>query len=156
MLKEYINKTSIILDKHKDRIFLEDIELWFIEIGKFRKKHKKINSKIDGWIAFIDDEDKELVKMAEKRNKVLQKARKEVDYLTGDERIQRMEELREMWELDYNSDMYEARTSGTRKGRREGRREEKKDIAKKLLELQMSVEQISEITDLSEEEIKAL
>ena len=52
--------------------------------------------------------------------------------------------------------MYEARTSGTRKGRREGRREEKKDIAKKLLELQMSVEQISEITDLSEEEIKAL
>ena len=56
MLKEYINKTSIILDKHKDRIFLEDIELWFIELEKFRENHKKINSKIDGWIAFIDDE----------------------------------------------------------------------------------------------------
>jgi len=55
-----------------------------------------MNKKINQWIAFIDDEDKELIEMAEKNNKVLKKARKEITYLTGDDEVRRLAELTEL------------------------------------------------------------
>ena len=119
--------------------------------------HKNINSKIDQWLLFIDDEEKELVKMAEEKNQTLQKAREEMNYLTGDAAVRRLAELREIWELDYNSDINYAREkgekSGLKRGRKEGEQKKSIEIAKKLLKLQMPIEQISEITSLTEEEI---
>ena len=155
---EYIHKTAIVLDGHREEIVIDNIEWWFIELPKFRKMHKDINNKIDQWLLFIDDEEKELVKMAEEKNQTLQKAREKMNYLTGDAAVRRLAELREIWELDYNSDINYAREkgekSGLKRGRKEGRAEEKKEIAKKLLKLKMPIEQISEITNLTEEEIK--
>ena len=128
--------------------------------------HKNIDNKIEQWLLFIDDEEKELVKMAEEKNQTLQKAREKMNYLTGDAAVRRLAELREIWELDYNSDINYAREkgekSGLKRGRKEGRaegraegkKEEKKEIAKKLLKLQMPIEQIYEITSLTGDEIK--
>ena len=145
---EYIHKTAIVLDEHREEIVIDNIEWWFIELPKFRKKHKNINNKIEQWLLFLDDEEKELVKMAEEKNQTLQKAREEMNYLTGDAAVRRLAELREIWELDYNSDINYAKD--------EGKREKSFEIAKKLLEIQMPIKQISEITNLTEEEIEAL
>ena len=41
--------------------------------------------------------------MAEEKNKTIQKAKFEVDTLTGDEEVKRLAFLREKWELDRNS-----------------------------------------------------
>ena len=154
---EYIHKTAIVLDEHREEIVIDNIEWWFIELPKFRKMHKNINSKIDQWLLFIDDEEKELVKMAEEKNQTLQKAREKMNYLTGDAAVRRLAELREIWELDYNSDINYAREkgekSGLKRGRKEGEQKKSIEIAKKLLKLQMPIEQISEITSLTEEEI---
>ena len=154
---EYIHKTAIVLDGHREEIVIDNIEWWFIELPKFRKMHKNIDNKIDQWLLFIDDEEKELVKMAEEKNQTLQKAREEMNYLTGDAAVRRLAELREIWELDYNSDINYAREkgekSGLKRGRKEGEQKKSIEIAKKLLKLQMPIEQISEITSLTEEEI---
>ena len=154
---EYIHKTAIVLDEHREEIVIDNIEWWFIELPKFRKMHKNINSKIDQWLLFIDDEEKELVKMAEEKNQTLQKAREKMNYLTGDAAVRRLAELREIWELDYNSDINYAKEkglkSGLKRGRKEGKKENSIEIARKLLKLQMPIEQISEITNLTEEEI---
>ena len=154
---EYIHKTAIVLDGHREEIVIDNIEWWFIELPKFRKMHKNINSKIDQWLLFIDDEEKELVKMAEEKNQTLQKAREKMNYLTGDAAVRRLAELREIWELDYNSDINYAKEkglkSGLKRGRKEGKKENSIEIARKLLKLQMPIEQISEITNLTEEEI---
>ena len=154
---EYIHKTALVLDEHREEVVIDNIEWWFIELPKFRKMHKNINSKIDQWLLFIDDEEKELVKMAEEKNQTLQKAREKMNYLTGDAAVRRLAELREIWELDYNSDINYAREkgekSGLKKGRKEGEQKKSIEIAKKLLKLQMPIEQISEITNLTEEEI---
>ena len=145
---EYIHKTAIVLDGHRDEIVIDNIEWWFIELPKFRKMHKNIDNKIEQWLLFIDDEEKELVKMAEEKNQTLQKAREEMNYLTGDAAVRRLAELREIWELDYNSDINYAKD--------EGKREKSFEIAKKLLKIQMPIKQISEITNLTEEEIETL
>ena len=161
---EYIHKTAIVLDEHREEIVIDNIEWWFIELPKFRKMHKNIDNKIDQWLLFIDDEEKELVKMAEEKNQTLQKAREKMNYLTGDAAVRRLAELREKWELDYNSDINyakdegrkEGRAEGLKEGEKKGKKEKSAEIAKKLLKLQMPIEQISEITNLTEEEIKKI
>ena len=50
--------------------------------------------------------------MAEEKNQTLQKAREKINYLTGDAAVRRLAELREIWELDHNSDINYAREKG--------------------------------------------
>ena len=104
--------------------------------------------KINQWLAFIDDYDREMVKVAEEKNEKLKKARIEMNYLTGEAETRRLAELREKWEMD--------RVSAINHATRKGKKEEKIEIAKKLLKLNMPLEQILEITELPKEEIEKI
>ena len=90
--------------------------------------------------------------MAETKNKTLKEARKEMNYLTGDEEVRRLVELREKWNYDRKMDMRYAK----KEGEKEGQKAEKIEIAKKMLEKNKTIEEIMEITDLTREEIEKL
>ena len=111
-----------------------------------------MSEKINQWLAFIDDEDKEWVDMAVKNNKVIKKAQSEVDYLTGDPELRRLAELQEKWAWDEQF----FKRMAEKEGREEGRKEANIEIAKKLLKKGMSIEEIVEITGLTKEEIEKL
>ena len=115
---EYISKTAIVLDKHRDYEVLRGIQWYFIELPKFRRLRPDMNEEINQWLLFIDNW-KEGVKMAGKENKIFERARKEMNYLTGDAAVQRLAELREKWEMDRVS----AINYATRKGKAEGKAE---------------------------------
>ena len=159
-VEEYISETVIVLDKHRDYEVLKGIKWYFIELPKFRKKNPDMYDKIDQWICFIDDSNKEAVKMAESKNVILKKARKELDYLTGDAAVRRMAELREKWEMDEIAVKKHAERIGKEEGRREGKIEgkieEKRAVAKKLLEIGVEISKIIEATGLNKEEIENL
>ena len=127
---------------------LKGIKWYFIELPKFRKKNPDLNDKIDQWICFIDESNKEAVKMAENKNKVLKKARKELDYLTGDAAVRRWAELRDKWEMDdYFIKKY---------AKKEGEKRGKKEIAKNLLKMGMEIPKVIEATGLDKEEIEKI
>ena len=90
---EYISETAVVLDKHREYKVLKQIKWYFIELPKFRKQNPDMNEKINQWLAFIDDYDRGLVQMAEKKNETLKKARLQISYLTGDEEAKRMQWL---------------------------------------------------------------
>ena len=90
--------------------------------------------------------------MAEKKNKTLEKARKEMTYLTGDEEIRRIAELREKWEMDWNSSMDYSK----REGIKEGGKGKKSRKRKKMREEKIPIETIIKITELTREEIEKL
>ena len=90
--------------------------------------------------------------MAEKKNKTLEKARKEMTYLTGDEEIRRIAELREKWEMDWNSSMDYSK----REGIKEGGKGKKSSKRKKMREEKIPIETIIKITELTREEIEKL
>ena len=98
--------------------------------------------------------------MAEKKNKTLEKARKEITYLTGDEEIRRLAELREKWEMDWNSSMDYSKREGIKEGKKEGIKEGAKEKnlenAKKMREEKIPIETIMKITKLTQEEIENL
>ena len=173
---DYISKTSIVLESHKDFEVIDNIQWWFIELPKFRRAHPDMSKKINQWLAFIDDEDKELVEVAEKKNKVLKKARKEVEYLTGDAAVRRMAELREKWDLEYEVSMDYAKKKGIQDGIKQGIKEGKEQgikegkeqgikigernnqikTAKEMKKQGLSIDLIEQITKLSKEEIEKL
>ena len=150
--EEYISETAIVLDKHREYEVMRGIKWYFIELPKFRRMHPDINEKLNQWLAFLDDYDKEAITMAEKKNPTIKKAREEVKYLTGDEAVKRMEFLHEKWEMDRISDINYAKEEGKIEGIIEG----KMETAKKLLEQGISKEIIIKATGLTEEEIESL
>ena len=142
--EEYISETEIVLKEHRDYEMLKNMKWYFIELPKFRNSQVDMNDKLNQWLAFIDDYKGERAKMAEEKNDVIKKAKVEMNYLTGEEAERRLQWLKEKWEMDYNSDMGQAR--------REGREE----IIKKMLKANMSIEQISELTEIKREEIEKI
>lgn len=86
--------------------------------------------------------------MAEKNNDTIKRAKVELEYLTGDEELKRLAFLREKWEMDRVSDLNYATEQGELKS--------KKEIAKKLLQMNMKLEDIIKATGLTKEEIEEL
>ena len=158
--EEYVSETVVVLDKHREYEIIKGMKWYFIELPKFRKAHPNMDEKLNQWLAFIDDNDRGKIKMAEKKNKTLEKARKEMTYLTGDEEIRRLAELREKWEMDWNSSMDYSKREGIKEGIREGvtegRKKERLENAKKMKEEKIPTETIMRITGLTKEEIEKL
>lgn len=146
--EEYVSNTVTVLDKHRECEVISLIKYCFVELPKFRKQHPDMNNKLNQWLAFLDDTDRGLIKMAEEKNKVLQKARIEMNYLTGDAEVRRLAELREKWEMDRISDLSYAEEKG--------KKVKAEEIAKKLLKKKVELNEIIEITGLTKEEIEKL
>lgn len=77
-------------------------------------------------------------------------------FLTGDAEVRRIAELRDKWEMDWNTDMYYAKEEGIQEGEKKGKRKAKLETAKKMLEKKIDVQTICEITGLTKEEILEL
>ena len=154
--EEYISETEIVLKEHRDYEMLKNMKWYFIELPKFRNAKVDMDDKLNQWLAFIDDYKGERARMAEEKNEVIKKAKVEMNYLTGEEAERRLQWLREKWEMDYNSDMGQAKREGRKEGLKEGRQQEKIEIVKKLLKTGMKVEQIESIVGLKKDEIKKI
>ena len=160
-VEDYISETAIVLEKHRDYEVLTGLKWYFIELPKFRKQNPNMNEKINQWLAFIDDNNREAIKLAEEKNDKLKKARIEMNYLTGEAEVRRLAELREKWEMDRISAINHATRKGEeerkdRTERKSGRKEEKIEIAKELLKIGVPIDQIVQATKLSKEKIEKI
>ena len=82
---------------------LEDGEIINIELDKFRNENPDMKDQLNQWLAFLDMERGELLEMAKKENKKIEKAVKNYEVLTGDAEVKRLAEIRLMSELEEKS-----------------------------------------------------
>ena len=82
----------------------------------------------------------------------INKAKKVLENISQDERERRLTELREKYRMDQHAIML----AGYDKGLKEGIEQEKQQVAKKLLEMNLPLKQIIEVTGLSKEEIEKI
>ena len=75
-----------------------------------------------------------------------------MEYLTGDEEVKRINELREKWEHDRVSELNYTKEQAIK----EGEKQAKLDTAKNMLKDNIKVETISKYTGLSKEEVEEL
>ena len=127
----------------------EDLELHIIEIPKAEKTLKKDKyNKIAQWLLFLDNPNTERVEEIMKENEEVKKANTVLYEMSEDEKLQRLAELREKWDLDERSALGHAKD--------EGIEEAKTEIAKKMKNKGIDLDIIIEMTGLTKEEIEKL
>ena len=142
-------KWQIICDKNDKRLLTDDLELRIIEIPKAEKILKKDKyNKIAQWLMFLDNPNTERVEEIMKENEEVKKANTVLYQMSEDEKLQRLAELREKWDLDERSALGHAREDGEEKA--------KTEIAKKLKARNIDIAVIIETTGLTKEEIEKL
>ena len=145
--KKYVNMGY----KEEQEDLTDRIEFHYIELKKFIKSKPGMNSKLEQWLWLLTGED-EKIKMASEENKTIEKVVEDLDEMSADEN-ERIEAYKRKLEIiDYNTTMVQARKEGEKKGEQRKQRE----MAKKMKEKGMSIEDIMEITGLTEEEIEKL
>ena len=174
---EELNIKWMIADQKGRKILTEDLELRIIEIPKAKRiLETEGNNRIAQWLAFIDNPNDKGVKKIMEENEEVKKAERVLHEMSEDEKLQRLAELREKWELDERSARIASEDIGFARGKAEGKAEgkvegeaigrkvgkaegeiiSKKNIAKKLKEMNMKMEDIVKATGLTKEEIEQL
>ena len=87
-------------------------------------------------------------------NKEIKKAKEVLETISQDEKEIRLAELREKYRMDQHAIMLAGYDKGLKDGLEQGMMKERKKIVKKLLENDVSQEEIAKITGLSKEEIE--
>jgi len=134
-----------------DGVELTDlVELNTLELPKLPPEADK--TELWNWMRFIQSSDEEELTMLATRSPELKKAVVVLKELSNDERTRMITEAREKARRDEASRV----NSAEKRGREEGRREKAIAVARKLLKLNMPIDEIAEATGLSCEEIKTL
>ena len=131
----------------------DKLEIHIIEIPKAIKEYRNNKeNEVLQWMMFLNEPESMEVEEIMKENKEIEQAKIILRELSEEEENQRIAELREKHILD-TQDIYE---TGIERGRIEGEKSEKINIAQKLLKMNMSIEKIAEITELSKAEIEKI
>ena len=144
------HEKAMIKREFENRILTNKLQIHYIQLPKFKEKCKRISSKLEEWLTFIQNENLEEIRMC--NNKYVKKAEEELEYLTGDEETRRLAYLREKAIRDEMAAMAKAKKEGKEEGKNEGIQ----ITAKKMLEKNMDINLIMEITGLTKEEIENL
>lgn len=127
------------------------VEIHFLELPKFRKKKDKDyrENDIERWLMFLEKDIsettlKELISL----DTAIEKAEQKIEYLSSDEEAMRIYYERERSLHERANMISSAEARGVEKG--------KLEIAKNLLDMKISIEQIVLATGLTEEEINKI
>ena len=150
---EYHTMWKIIETKYRKNILTDELEIHIIEIPKIYKLiGEKQKEELVKWLEFIEDPTSKEVENYMNENEGIKEAKNKLEGLSGDERLQRLEELRLKAIMDEKAE----RRFAIKKGLEEGKKEEKKELAKKMKEKGIDISIIQEITGFAEEEINLL
>lgn len=154
---KYHTKWMLREEEHQNIILTDEIEFHIIELPKLRNANID-KDKLALWLKFIQDSSNKEVnkKMEEEENEILKQAKEELAYLSGEPEFKELVESRASFMRLQQSKEEIAREEGERRGKKEGIKENSIKTAKKLLKIKMPIKQISEITELTEEEIERI
>lgn len=153
---EIIPETITVAKKHKDYEMVQSIRYHFIELPKFRRQHPDLNDKLEQWFVFIDGKNNELVQMVIKKNKEIKKASEELEYLSVDEELKRLEFLKFKATCDEASRIGYLVEKSLKEGIEQGEKNKSIEIAKNMLQKNIDIETIIEITGLTKENIEKI
>ena len=125
-------------------------EISIIELPKAIKEYQenKQNEMLQ-WMMFLNNpENKEVVEIMEE-NEDIKEAKEELDKISQDDLLRRMALKADLAQRDYEQCMYEAERDGIKQGEKKAKLEN----AKKMLEEEITLEQVMRITGLTKEEI---
>jgi predicted transposase/invertase (TIGR01784 family) len=158
MLETVHFHSSYHLYEDETKHLLTDLlEIHFIELPKFKKIEFDLHNPLHRWLLFLQEDVSEpILEEITMMDNLIKKAEEKLTYLSLNDEMRRMYELREKFLRDSITQIEGAKEEGRKEGRKEGEKEKAKEIAKNLLQEGFSIEKVRKLTGLDEEEIKAL
>ena len=151
--EEYHTRWQIREERNKELILTNDFEIHIIEIEKAIKALKENKQdKIAQWMSFFDNPNSLEVKNMSEENKDINEALEQLRRLSSNKKLREIIEREERIERDRRAELQFAKEEGLEQGREQSRLE----IAKRMLKKGKNIEEIIELTELSEEEIKKI
>lgn len=138
----------------ESQLLTDKIEIHIIDLAKFRKIENPKGELAD-WLNLILGNE-EAIKMASEKNEKIAKVNEENKKLSSSKEMQDWYWLEEMAIYDENTRISVATEKGEKMGLEKGERKKQLEIAKKMLEKNMDICDIQEITGLPKEEIEKL
>ncbi len=150
-----------ILETEDHFPLIDDLSIHYIELPKFNSKEDiEYMEAVELWLTFLKNtgrsETEDLLTCLVERSETIKMAKEMLERISADELLRQKYYAREKARLDAVSRIKYAEIKGMEKGRKEGKEEGKIEIAIKLMKMKMPLEDIAEITGLSEEELKRL
>ncbi len=160
-IQKACTKWQIREEEYRDKILTSYFQMNIIEISKAIKEYEKDKSNaVLQWMKFLDNPEDMEVKRIMEENQDIKEAKEELDKISQDDILRRMALKAKLERMDHKQELYEAKRDGKAEGeaigRKEGIKQEKKETALKMLQKQIDIQTIKEITGLTEEEIKNL
>ncbi len=157
----YFHKYNMRDEKDNSK-FTDLLEIDLLELKKLPRTDDGTN--LWDWLRFIKTNNEEEMEMLAHQNPEIEKAYDALQDLSNDEAIRHEAQQREMYlqnemainEERYEQGMKEGKEQGIKEGKEQGIKEGKIEIAKNLLSIHLPLEQISNATGLSIDEIKEL
>jgi predicted transposase/invertase (TIGR01784 family) len=158
---EYHNRFMLYNPKNGAR-FSDLLEVDTLELPKLPKEGD--GTKLYLWVKFFRAREEEEFDMLAKQDTTIGAAVGRLKELSQDEALRMLAESRQMAQWDEASRLRGARKEGMKEGRKEGQEEGRKkgreealsNVARKLIALNLSIENIAAATGLSVDEIQAL
>jgi len=158
----YVSSWQIIETKKRQTILTDLLEIYIIELPKIEEAEND-NELLD-WLLFLEDPKSDRVVEKMKENEELSIAKKKLETLSQDEKMQKLAELRERAILDKNTAVSVSYENGKKEGIKQGEKQGIKkgmeqgaiEIAKNLIKQGVSMSIIVQATNLSKEYIERL
>jgi predicted transposase/invertase (TIGR01784 family) len=147
----------VIKEQNRNELLTDKLSMYFFELKKLPQE-KKSESKLENWLKFFGAESEEEIQaLSSVEDGELISAIDEFQRLSSDEKFVKEVIKREEVYIDERLALTAERKAGKEEGLQQGLQQGEKNkalnTAKKLLEMKLSVEQISQATELSVEKI---
>ncbi len=154
-IQKYITKWNLREETYPMHILTDTMEIFIIEIKKFKKFKDKSNYKqLNSWIKFIESSEEEI----DMSNKEIVKAKKILEEISQDEHERYLAELREKYILDQNNIEATGYDKGLKhgfvQGEKKGAQKQNIENAKKMIKEKIPLEIIHKITKIPLEDLK--
>ncbi len=155
------SKWKLIETENRKKILTDLIELDIISLKRANEEYNRNKNNIKAqWMLFLDNPESEEVQEIVEKNEDIKEAIVTVKEMSEDEKMQRLADLRWKAIMDEKAikslGFKEGKEEGRKKGKIEGINEIKIKIAKKLIAEGKDIKYISDLTELTEEELKKL
>jgi predicted transposase/invertase (TIGR01784 family) len=137
-----------------------DLEIHFLELPKLGETDVQLDDPLVSWLLFVGAKDERTVEELAKQEPVLRKAKTVLEFLNQSDEARKLYEMRvkalkdEMNMIEGAKE--EGRAEGIAEGKEEGKLEGKAEVAKNLLALGMSVQEVAKLTGLPVTELEKL
>ena len=153
-IPKYVSKWGVREEDFPSKTILTDVmEIYIIELPKVKKYQNKSSEDLKSWVKFINNpEVVELEKNREETRESIKKAKEILEEISQDEHERELAEYREK----YIRDQMASEDYGFDQGLKQGRAERDKEMIKAMHRKGISLEDISDIVNLTKEEVQRI